>query len=461
MSKSGEGPPRPSEIPRKVLGVDIQSIDDARERLLYAGLFVIVTSKSDLLSGGLQPDAVVEAAGRSRRNFYDHFDSKEAFVLALFERFLLDVEVIEGVATDDYEDLPTTDLRSSVRSWFPQSVLDSIEVIGTLTSIVSGNRNFDDPLSETLREHNRLFDEFFGPRYEEFLQTWNIALTPSWTPIQVATVVRGAADGFVMRFRPSRDEFSEYHRDLLVSTVIGVLATAALDTSSGPGAQRAGTMSSLVDEMGNRVRGALPTSENIDARRSLRRAFLAELPVVSTEEITIPYLAERAGIATSTALRVSGTVKQLAGEVFDDFVTTFESSLVESADQPVPVRVIAHLRRLSHFSFEYAPLIRCWLGFLPAASTGEVDPLDRLVNLFGELLAEAPGPLLSGALLVRGIDVFELARTVTLTFLLPENQARSPVRSDYAERLRDSDMKILLVLKVCFVEPEGGWDPLM
>ena len=461
VPKKRERVPEAVPKPNLVFGVDVLELNDARERLLFAGLFVIMTGKADLVAGGLQPDAVVSVAARSRRNFYDHFESKEAFVHALFERFLLDESVLVGLGKDDVDETEVTDLRTAVRSWFSPNVLESIEVMGTLAGIVSAPAETGDTLSEILREHNRMFDLHYGPRYESFLQAWDMALTPGWTPTQVATVVRGVADGFVMRFRPSAGEFTDDHLELLVSTVIGVFATAAIDTTNDNQLSETLPMTSLVDRMGSRLLSGPTAITTIDARQALRAAFLEELTLVSTDEINLPFLAKRAGIATSTALRVSGSVKELAATVFHDFATSFESALEESKSDSVQHQVAAHLRRLGRFGFNYAPLIRCWLGFLPVGSPEENDPIDRLVNMFGQLLEEAPGPLVLGALKTGELDSFQLARTITLTFLIPENQASSPVRSDFTEEVEESDRKAAMVLKLCFVEPEDGWDSVI
>ena len=443
--------------PGVVLGVDIGEIHDARERLLFAGLYVIMTSRSDIVSAGIQPDIVASAANRSRRNFYDHFESKEAFVVAMFRRFLLDETVLAGLdnreGSHDIETVPS-DLRSTIRSWFPPAVLESIEILGTLTGAISWPAA-GGLLDDILNEHNEMFDGYYAPRYETFLQQWDIALGKGWTPSDVATAVRGIADGLVMRFRPSCGEFTEEHLDLLVSTVIGVFASAAVDTSvpgqSGQSGQSGQfSTSSVVEQMGSRICRAGPEEQVKDARRALRTALLEELKQVPTNEITLPYLAGRAGLSTSAALRVAGSVKALSGMLLHDLVTSFESQLEETATASAHDQVADHLRRVSRFGLEYAPLIRCWLTFLPGSPTEDEDPLDRLVAMLDRFLATAGGPLIEGVFGQHSSH--ELARFLTIPFILPVNQASSPARTDFSEEILLSDRRIDTILKLCFVD---------
>ncbi len=410
----------------RILGVDIDTIVDGRERLLYAGLGIVINSELDLFVSGIQPDVIALAADRSRRNFYDHFESKDAFILALFERFLLDRGVLEGSSADDRRTGPSTgDFRAEVRTWFTPEILEHAEVISWFMSAGWPASAPESEMASIVEKHNLLFDEVFESRYEVFLREWGLELAPAWTPLRLATVVRAVTDGIIVRYRPSRGEFTEDQLYLLVEAIIGVFAAASVDAPIGLDPTTDVT-TSLVDRLANRWRALEPVAELVDVRQAMRQAFLIELKRVPHDSLTLGYLADRAGVATPTALRVCGSVSQLAEMVLHDFVSSIESSLERDESACIAERVRGHLLRIQRFGYEYQPLIRTFLAFRPVPNRQQVDPIERLVVLLAELIEKQPSAMLQRNISLSSVDV---SRMVTLSFLLCEGQDRGTMPS--------------------------------
>ncbi len=385
-----------------------------------------------MLVNGIQPEVVTEFAGRSRRNFYDHFESKEDFMVALFDRYLLDEELVLGIAETEADADPVSrtpgDFRAEVASWFPMRVLRSAEIFTLLTAMVWPPARQNPELADIVRRHNEMFERIYSIRYETTLAEWNIELAEGWSPLRLAVAVRAFLDGFILRYRPSMGDLSTARATQLTETVVGIFAAASVGgTGEGLGG------AAFARRLERRWREEHPSGvdEVLDLRRVLQEVMLSELESVPPESLTIEYIAERAGISPVAVRREEGSVFQLCTRMFNDLVTLFEGALLDDLDDAGHQRdaivdvVLTHLGRLERFGVSHRALLRCWFA-LRGSESLETSPVDRLTDALTEVLASYPGRALVGDDPVPARDA---ARLLTLPLLLPEAATVSGVEA--------------------------------
>ena len=417
MATSSQNPPIEPKTP---YGTAISSIADPRERLLAAGLYVVTQSDLAMLVNGIQPETVAAAAGRSRRNFYDHFESKEDFMVALFERYLLDEDLVLGVSdiTDTAEPDPG-DFRANVASWFSKGVLDSAEIFTLLSAMVWPAARNNSELADIVRRHNDMFERIYSARYEVTLAEWNIELVEGWSPLRLAAAVRAFLDGYILRYRPSMGDLNETRTNQLIEAIVGIFAAASANgTSEGLGG------AAFARKVERRWREVNPAGvdEVLDLRRVLQDVLVAELQRMPPETVTIEYIAERAGVSAVAVRREVGSTFQLCTRVFNDSVTLIEGALLDDLDdlarrsESITAVVQSHLVRVERFGTEHSKLLRCWFALRGSEAISQ-NPVERLITALANVLDDYPGRALTGH---DPMSANDAARLMTLPLLMPQ-----------------------------------------
>jgi len=80
---------------------EVLDIADPAQRLIHAGARLLLDDGFRIIAAGLSPNTVARTAGRTRRTFYDHFETKEAFTRAVLLEYLVVAE--RGALTGDFE----------------------------------------------------------------------------------------------------------------------------------------------------------------------------------------------------------------------------------------------------------------------------------------------------------------------------------------------------------------------
>ncbi len=98
---------------------EIAAIGDPRDRFLAAGARMLVDDGFRVLAAGVSPERVAALAGRSRRTFYEHFETKEDYLRAVLRRHLdtSDEEMESERLTEDVLAMLVTVLTALAGYW--------------------------------------------------------------------------------------------------------------------------------------------------------------------------------------------------------------------------------------------------------------------------------------------------------------------------------------------------------
>lgn len=206
----------------------VAQIADPAERLVQAGARLLADDGFRVLAGGLRPETVTAIAGRTRRMFYDHFETKEDYARAVFDAYL-DITADHTTLTETFagafEDLifgARGDIIEAV--WAISDALfttsaDSAElVIHTAAWAAAAS---DDHVRATVGRYFETMDDFYEEMVSRALVEWGQKLRPPWTARDLSLVIGALSDGFNVRNRVRDDQIDA---SFLATCVLAIIA---------------------------------------------------------------------------------------------------------------------------------------------------------------------------------------------------------------------------------------------
>ena len=188
---------------------DLTEIADPAERLLQAGARLMVDDGFRILANGLSPELVTGMAGRTRRVFYDHFETKEEYARTVLERYLDMAD--PGELTEEFaaafEDLifeAKGDIIEAVRAI--SEALFSTTAASTepvIHAIAWGIAASDPHVRQSVNEYFGAIDDLYDHMVSRALVEWGQKLRPPWTARSLTVAIRALSDGFNVRNRVS------------------------------------------------------------------------------------------------------------------------------------------------------------------------------------------------------------------------------------------------------------------
>lgn len=205
----------------------VAELADPAERLVQAGARLLVDDGFRVLAGGLSPEVVTAMAGRTRRVFYDHFETKEDYARAVLGAY---VEVAAEIDLADaflgaFEELifeakgDIIDAVSSISNALFASPVESDEAL--VHSIAWGLGTTDSQVRATVRNYFEGVDDFYDQVVSRALVEWGQKLRPPWTARDLSIVIGALANGFNIR---NRIQSGTVDADFFASCVLAVIA---------------------------------------------------------------------------------------------------------------------------------------------------------------------------------------------------------------------------------------------
>lgn len=186
---------------------EIAEIADPAERLVQAGARLLADDGFRILANGLSPDLVTGLAGRTRRVFYDHFETKEEFARAVLATYLDAPE--ESDLTSEFlvafEELifeargDIIDAVSAISEALFATTDDAGEDL--LHSIAWGVGASDPTVRSSVDRYLTLVDDLYEHLVDRALVEWGQKLRAPWTSRDLSRVIRALSDGFQARNR--------------------------------------------------------------------------------------------------------------------------------------------------------------------------------------------------------------------------------------------------------------------
>jgi AcrR family transcriptional regulator len=282
---------------------EIIAIADPRERLLAAGARLLVDDGFRVIAAGLSPERVAALARRSRRTFYEHFETKEDFLRALLASHIansdqvlapdrLAEDVLTMLVTDPSGSMLDT-VDHLVRRMFVDNMTSDAGCIHTIAWAAAGS----DPATHASHQaHMDAVDALWERNVSLTLDTWGLALRPPWTPVLFGQVLIALSDGYYLRTRieDGADHSDDY------SLALSTLMASAMQRLDEPPEQLEDRLASL------RRAAAIGVSERQDpvaavtARRRLLDALEEALHEQTLPQLTLGDVADRAGVGIAT-----------------------------------------------------------------------------------------------------------------------------------------------------------------
>ncbi len=186
---------------------DLATISDPADRLVHAGARLLVDDGFRILAAGLSPDVVTGLAGRTRRTFYDHFETKEDFTRAVFDAYLRleDHANLTTVFTDAFDELIMAaegDIIEAVSAisaaLFPASTTSEENIVQSIAWSAAVD---DEQVRAMLDDYFVAVDGLYEHVVERALDEWGQKLRPPWTVHALTLLLRAIIDGFQVRNR--------------------------------------------------------------------------------------------------------------------------------------------------------------------------------------------------------------------------------------------------------------------
>lgn len=174
-----------------------------RDRLLEAGMRLLLGSRPGDALRGMSAQAVAAAAGTSRQTFYSHWQAIDAYMTAILDETITDVTVVEqlvpvlsGLWADDPRRPPEDVIRETCdldfKLWCQSPAFRIQHLFGFWS------RTCPDVASR-LRQHYRMADAALIPAYDRALEVWGRELVPEFDMTEIAVVFSALIDGLVIR----------------------------------------------------------------------------------------------------------------------------------------------------------------------------------------------------------------------------------------------------------------------
>jgi AcrR family transcriptional regulator len=282
---------------------EIAAITDPRERLLAAGARMLVDDGFRVLAAGLSPERVAALARRSRRTFYEHFDTKEDFLRALLAGHIADSGRVLDPArlAEDALAMLVADPSGSmvdavdqlVRRMFVENMTSDTGCIHTIAWAAAGS----DPATHADHQaHLLAVDQLWERNVSLALDTWGLTLRPPWTPVLFGQVLIALSDGYYLRTRIEDGAVRADDYSLAVTT----LMASAMQRLDEPPEQLDDRLASLRRAAAIGVKERQDPVAAVTARRRLLEALEDALNEQSLTQLTLADVADRAGVGLGT-----------------------------------------------------------------------------------------------------------------------------------------------------------------
>lgn len=188
---------------------DLADIADPADRLVQAGARLLVDDGFRVLANGLSPELVTGLAGRTRRVFYDHFETKEDYARAVLSAYLdvpehgeLTVEFSQAFEELIFEARgDIIDAVSAISDALFSTTAESTEPL--LHAVAWGIGSSDAEVRKSISGYFDTIDTLYEHMVSRALVEWGQKLRPPWTPRTLTVVIRALSDGFNIRNRVS------------------------------------------------------------------------------------------------------------------------------------------------------------------------------------------------------------------------------------------------------------------
>jgi AcrR family transcriptional regulator len=281
----------------------IASIADPRERLLAAGARMLVDDGFRILAAGLSPERVAALAGRSRRTFYEHFETKEVYLRSLLATYIADsgqvlapdrlAEDVLALLVADPSGTMIDTVDTLVRQVFVENMASDAGLLHTIAWAAAGS----DPATHADHQaHLVAVDELWERNVSLALETWGLALRPPWTPMLFGQVLVALSDGYYLRTRiaDGADHGDDY------SLALTTLMASAMQRLDEAPEQLDDRLESLRRAAVIGVRERQDPVAAVTARRRLLDALEEALSERSLAQLTLTDVADRAGVGIAT-----------------------------------------------------------------------------------------------------------------------------------------------------------------
>ena len=357
---------------------ELRSIADPRERLVHAGARLLADGAFDILVRGLSPDAVTQVADRTRRVFYDHFATREAFARAVFAPYLDtdDHPVLGAGFVDAFEDLileADGELVASVRALTEAFFsADDRSAAPRLRAIAWAMAGTDPTIRDQLDEYYRRVDDLYGAIIEQSLSAWGQKVRTPWSPRLLATMLQVLTDGMYARnqVRPGTVD-----HEFFASCLLAIFG-ATLQDANEPDESIDRTLNRISRPQGpgRRSDPGPPTVTN--TRQLVLNALEPLLRLKGPEAVTLRDIADRAGVGLTMVSRAFGSVANVIDEaVLSSLPALTREVEFDLATHSLTTRAILtrHLTRLSTWAGNHPELALAMAGISLTEPPDESD----------------------------------------------------------------------------------------
>lgn len=281
----------------------IAAIADPRERLLAAGARMLVDDGFRIIAAGLSPERIAALAGRSRRTFYEHFETKEAYLRALLAAHVansdqvlaqerLAEDVLSMLVIDSGATMLDTVSELVRRQFFEHMASDA----GCIHTIAWSVAHSDAATHADHQVHLAEVDRLWERNVVLALETWGLTMRPPWTPALFGQVLVAMSDGYYARTRieDGADHADDY------SLALTTLMASALQRLDEPPEELDDRLASLRRAAAIGIKERQDPAATVTARRRLLDALEAALAEQSLPQLTLADVADRAGVGLGT-----------------------------------------------------------------------------------------------------------------------------------------------------------------
>lgn len=272
---------------------------DARNRLIDAGVSAISQFSLADFSRTVTASSLAEAAGCSRRTFYDQFETVEVFTGAVIERVMQSIDLTVPISGNPGD--AVVEIAAQIRS---------SQILQARVSIMAANHK-DDPVA---RISDTIFDELahrLMPSVQSFIAEVGPFRAP-WTPETFSRFLARVAVGLSVHERsPTLEE-----------PIATALTIVTLMLTEDLGDER--SASELAREITSRRRAdqqeRVALSQAINLRRLVIDTAVRLFAELGFQETGLEDIASAVGLSTRSLVRMMGAKEAIAGAAVEEFL---------------------------------------------------------------------------------------------------------------------------------------------
>ncbi len=330
---------------------EIQAIAEPRERLTMAGARAVIDHAFEIFAAGVSPELVTNAAGRSRRVFYDHFDDKEDYLRALFGA-VYDTGLHHLVTQASAEEvvallqLAEGDLFEAVQRMAAVAFEGVLDSDADRMQIIGWAMAKDDPSIESmLRDYYRGVDAATMRIMEALLQAWGLELRSPWTAERVAAVLHAIGEGLYMRAAVDPDLAD---LELFELACLSIIPIVSAPSGTGPADVRQ-HLDEFAGSVADSWRRQATTPTDQAGYERVVASVRDQLRAGGFASLTLSAVARRCRLSPTLVERNFPTVAALLRTVVSDSMPTLQSEAdFDLADGDISIRdaLRRHLHRV-------------------------------------------------------------------------------------------------------------------